>query len=179
MMRLLKSLGVFRVTIPQALTLEEIKIMKNIGLEMIVKGNFGSGALPGSCRLWESPNNLEIGDGTRTVYRVSLPNGEMIENLNYLDAATDCSLCNLQEMIHAGVTGIQLIGREAPNPVTLGVVVDLFRQWLDLGTSGLSNDAIIEVMEREQLMWTMRWAPRFCNNKRCTYLSTPVTLSYV
>lgn len=176
--RLLKSLGVSTITVPHCIQVNEISQWKNEGIEMIITGNFGSGSLPGSCHLWESPNNIEIGDGTRSEYRYVANDGIMSQS-SFLDAATDCSLCSLKELKEAGVVGLKFIGREAPNPVTLAMVVDLFRRWLDMEEEGQSVEGKIETMEREDLMWTMKWVPRFCEKKRCTYLTTEVTSSYV
>ncbi|MFD0588618.1 U32 family peptidase [Paenibacillus sp. GCM10027627] len=179
MLGLLREWGFQRATVPHAITIPELQKWKAEGLELQVTGNFGSGSLPGLCRLWESPNNREMGDGTRTVYRATLPGGDTMEQTAWLDSATDCSLCNLGELERAGIGYIKLIGREAPNPSTLAVVIDLFRQWLDMEEERKPVSAKIEVMERELLMWTMKWVPRFCDKQRCTYLETPVTSSYV
>jgi collagenase-like PrtC family protease len=177
--KMLKDMGINRITVPHCIKLNEILELKSVGIDMMITGNFGSGSLPGSCRLWESPNNLEMGDGTRTVYKAIIDNQKTLDNTNLLDSATDCSLCSLEALFEAGIMGIKLIGREAPNPNTLSIVVDLFRQWVELGVEGKSIEEKIKVMEREQLMWTMKWEPRFCQKKRCSYLDTLTTLSYV
>ncbi|MBH5318817.1 U32 family peptidase [Paenibacillus sp. GSMTC-2017] len=178
-LRMLKDWGFERANVPHSISIEELAGWKEEGLQLQMTGNFGSGSVPGLCRLWESPNNLEMGDGTRSVYRLTLPNGGTLDQSSFLDAATDCSLCSLRELEQAGISSIKLIGREAPNPSTLAVVIDLFRQWLDMESEGKPVSKKIEVMEREMLMWTMKWVPRFCDKQRCTYLATPVTNSYV
>jgi len=177
--RLLKELGVFRITIPHCVRVEELKAWRDEGVEILVTGNFGTGSLPGMGRLWEAPTNREIGDGTRTAYRINLPDGRVADAVSFLDGATDCSLCSLETLVDAGVTGVKLIGREAPNPVVLAAVVDLFKQWIAWGTEGLTPAEKMERMEREHLMWTMKWVPRFCEKQRCTYLDTPTVRAYV
>jgi hypothetical protein len=174
----LKSIGVSRVTIPHCIKVDEINKWQAEGLEMIITANFGAGDLPGSGKLWESPNNSDMGDGTRSIYRL-LNNNGIMEQTNFLDAATDCSLCSITELLEAGISGMKFIGREAPNPMTLSLVVDLFRKWLEMEYNQMTVKQKIEIMEREDLMWTMKWSPRFCEKKRCTYLATDVTSSYV
>jgi collagenase-like PrtC family protease len=175
----LRDLGVTRITILNSMTIEEIKKIKELGLELIITGNFGTGSIPASCRLWESPNNKEIGEGVRSLYRVYSPEGANYKSLNILDKATDCSLCSLEDLVTAGITSIKFIGREAPNPVTLATVVDLFRQWKELGIEEMTIEMKKKVMEQEHLMWIMKWLPRFCEKCRCTYLSTPITRTYI
>jgi collagenase-like PrtC family protease len=179
MVRLLKEMGVFRITVPHCVKLEELKRWKEEGLEMITIGNFEKGSIPGSSRLWESPNHLEIGEGERTSYKIELPNGQKFRSITILDSSTDCNLCSLEALAEAGITGIKLIGREAPNPATLAAVVDLYRQWIEMGVEGIKLGEKIQIMEQEQLMWVMRWVPRFCEKNRCTYLNTPILAAYV
>ncbi|MER2006138.1 MAG: U32 family peptidase [Psychrobacillus sp.] len=175
----LKDLGVTRITVLNSMSIEEIKKLKELGLELMITGNFGTGSIPASCRLWESPNNKEIGEGVRSLYRVYSPEGVNYKTLNILDKATDCSLCNLEDLVAAGITSIKFIGREAPNPVTLATVVDLFRQWKELGLEEMTIEMKKKVMEQEHLMWIMKWLPRFCEKCRCTYLATPITKTYI
>lgn len=179
MVRMLKELGVFRITVPHCVTLDEMKKWKEVGLEMITIGNFEKGSIPGYSRLWESPNNLEIGEGERTNYKIELPDGQKLRNIPIIDSSTDCNLCSLEQLSESGITGIKLIGREAPNPVTLAAVVELFRQWIEMGVMGIHLNEKIEMMEQEELMWVMRWVPRFCDKKRCTYIKTPILNAYV
>ncbi|MFP3123211.1 U32 family peptidase [Ectobacillus funiculus] len=177
--RMLREKGIARITVGHSTTLEEIKRWKQEGLEMMITGNFGTGSVPAACRLWESPNNAEIGEGIRSGYRVEFPDGSIVSQMTLLDSATDCSLCNLEELVEAGVRAIKFIGREAPNPVSLSLVVDVFRQWKELGLENVSIAGKKEIMEQEQLMWVMKWVPRFCEKCRCTYLPTRTNQMYV
>ncbi|MDP5272825.1 peptidase U32 family protein [Chengkuizengella axinellae] len=179
MVRMLREMGFSRVTIPHTVTLEELKSWRAIGLEMITIGNFEKGSIPGSSRLWESPIHKEIGEGERTAYTVKTTSGKTIRSIPFIDSSTDCNLCSLGDLMGEGITSIKLIGREAPNPSTLASVVELYRQWIDLEKEGHSVAEKIEIMEQEHMMWIMRWTPRFCDKKRCTYLYTPTLQSYI
>lgn len=176
---LLKESGVKRITLSQSMTLEEIHELRDLEMELMITGNFGTGSMAGNCRLWESPNNLEIGEGIRTLYRVLSPLNTHSNQQHFLDSATDCSLCNLEDLASAGVTAIKFLGREAPNPVTLAMVVNMFNEWREMGISGLTIDQKMKITEQEQLMWVMKWVPRFCEKCRCTYKPTAITKTYI
>ncbi|MFY0519494.1 peptidase U32 family protein [Lysinibacillus sp. UGB7] len=176
---ILTELGVRRITISQSMTLEEIQSLRNLDVELMITGNFGTGSIANYCRLWESPNNNEMGEGVRTLYRLLSPLNNQINQHHILDSATDCSLCNLEDLVSSGVTAIKFIGREAPNPVTLAMVVNMFNEWKEMGVSGFSIEQKMKVMEQEQLMWIMKWVPRFCEKCRCSYKSTAITKTYI
>lgn len=179
-LKLMKTLGVKRIVLPQFLKLEEIASLRDSGMEMFITGNFTTGGIPGSCRLWESPYSSEIGDGTRTLYEMTGFAGQENPILDSpLDAGLDCSLCSLGDLVRAGVSGIRLIGREAPNPVTMAMVIDLFKSWIDMEGEGFSADRKKQIMEADSIMWVMKWAPRFCNNARCSYLQTRTQASMI
>ena len=176
---ILTELGVRRITISQSMTLEEIQSLRNLDVELMITGNFGTGSIANYCRLWESPNNNEMGEGVRTLYRILSPLNNQINQHHILDSATDCSLCNLEDLVSSGVTAIKFIGREAPNPVTLAMVVNMFNEWKEMGVSGFSIEQKMKVMEQEQLMWIMKWVPRFCEKCRCIYKLTAITKTYI
>ncbi|MEC2074433.1 peptidase U32 family protein [Alkalihalophilus marmarensis] len=179
--RYLESVGVQRVGVPQGMTLDEISdISAKTNLKLIVTGNFGGGNVCGHCRLEECPTNSEIGQGCRTSYKVTdLFSGVDLENGQVLDGATDCSLCSIPELIDAGVGYIKLIGREVPNPITTSKICQIYKTWITEVEKGRTSEEIYSALDDEDLMWNMMWKPRFCEKKRCSYLKTPVTNSYV
>ncbi|MDV2684022.1 U32 family peptidase [Alkalihalophilus lindianensis] len=179
--RYLESMGVQRVGIPQGMTLDEINdISSKTNLELIVTGNFGGGNVCGHCRLEECPTENEIGQGCRTGYKVTDSfSGVDLENGQVLDGATDCSLCSIPELIDAGVNYIKLIGREVPNPITTSKICQIYKTWITEVEKGRTSKQIYNDLDQEDLMWNMMWKPRFCEKKRCSYLNTPVTNSYV
>ncbi len=176
---LLKDHNILRITLPHFMTLSEIGEFKDEGFEIIVKGNFTSGGAPGFCQLYESPNHPDFGDGTRSTYTITRKNNVIADNLQFLDAAGDCALCSLTELFEAGVSTVQLIGREAPNAVTMGMVVDMFKKWSRMYGEGKTAAEIKSHLSKCDVMWVMKWQPRFCEKQRCTYLPTPNTKAYV
>jgi len=157
------------VVVSNVLTLDELAQLSGYGIGLVVRGNLESGGIPGYCRLLESPNCDEMGEGTRTRYEVRSSDGRRFL-LPLLDHAHDCNLCNLGDLINVGVSAVKLLGREAPNPVTMAAVVALFRQWLDYGEQSVPPMEIRSRMEQSSLLWTMRWKPRFCDKRRCCHL---------
>lgn len=166
-MRLLADHGVSAVVVSNALTLDELSELSKYGVALVVRGNLESGGVPGYCRMIESPNSDQVGEGSRTRYEVRSDRRTSLAP--YLDDAHDCNLCSLNDLLAAGVGAIKLLGREAPNPVTMAAVVALFREWLELYGRQRAPHEIRRHMEQQSLLWTMRWKPRFCDQQRCCH----------
>lgn len=179
--RWLRELGVTRVMLPPALLLPEVAALARVeGMQVVVYATTGQGNLCAHCRLWECPRaERAVGPGCRAHYRVTLPDGTVRERVPALDGAVDCSLCSLAALQEAGVYGVKVIGRESPSPAVNAKIVELFRRGAEHAAAGGAMGRLKEDLDREELVFAMLWAPRFCEPQRCAFLDTPATRAYV
>jgi len=178
--RMLRDIGVKRVVLPHAVKLEELRDFCKIdGIEVEVFGFIGGGNNCGRCMLLHSPNKKEIAAGCRAGYTVESSDGKKFEQELFLDAAADCALCNIPDLINIGVDVIKIIGRESAMPSFTSKVVNLFRKAIDGSYEGKDIEDIKEKFSREEEMWNINWKPRFCEKGRCKFKSTKITNSYI
>lgn len=174
------AFGVTRVVLPHAITLEEIAAFVQVpGLEIEVQVQTGAGNTCGRCMMFDSPTVPEIGLGCRAGYSVRTPQDDALEGLAFLDGATDCALCSVQELLAVGVHAFKIPGRESPNIRTNAKITQLYRKAIDDSIKGKTMQRIVAEIDNIELLWQMSWVPRFCDNKRCRFLDTPTIQSYI
>ncbi|HEY1015314.1 MAG TPA: U32 family peptidase [Herpetosiphonaceae bacterium] len=174
------ALGVVRVVLPHAMTLDEIAAFAAIpGLEIEVQVQTGAGNSCGRCMMADSPVKPEIGLGCRAGYTVRAPDGTTTHGLPFLDGATDCALCNVTDLMAIGVHAIKIPGRESPNVRTNAKITQMYRKAIHDAVAGKPLDVTIQEIDQVELMWQMNWVPRFCENLRCRFRDTPTTQSYI
>jgi len=175
-LKMLMDMGIKRVILPHALTIDELRAFCTVeGMEIETFCFMGGGNNCGRCMLLHSDH---MGMGCRGGYRVETMKGNKTNNY-FLDAAVDCALCSIPALIEAGVDKLRLIGRESPNPTVNSKIVYLFRQFIDGYYEGKSVDQIKQELSASEMMWEMMWVPRFCENIRCKYQTTRITNSYI
>ncbi len=177
---MLQELGVDRVVLPQGITIDELKEFKArsaLGIEIF--GHFGGGNNCGRCMMLHSPTVVDIGPGCRSTYEV-FDGGDLIDNENYfLDAACDCSLCSLPELMELGIDAIKIVGRESNNAFLNSKVTEMYNLVQGYVLDGMKMSDIKKKLKDEQLVWTSMWLPRFCERKRCRFKPTKITNSYI
>lgn len=175
-----EAFGVTRVVLPNAMVLDEIAAFAQLpGLQIEVPVQTGAGNTCGRCMMVDSPVRPEIGLGCRAGYHVQTPEGTLLQAAQFLDGATDCALCSVRELIAVGVDALHIPGRESPNIRVNAKMTQLYRKAIDDAYRGKSLESTIAEIDEVELMWQMRWVPRFCNNARCRLLDTPTTRSYI
>ncbi|MCL2425149.1 MAG: U32 family peptidase [Oscillospiraceae bacterium] len=180
MVKFLEHLGVSRIVLPQAISISEISRIKekNPNMEIEVVAFIGGGNNCGRCLMAHSPMRKDIAMGCRALYDIQY-DGKKYSGKKFLDAAADCSLCSMPDLISSGVSTLKIFGRESKNesiPIKLTKVFHFFREGV---LSGLSVEQIKEKLTRETLFWQMNWVPRFCENKKCKFHETDITNSYI
>lgn len=172
--------GVTRVVMPHAMTLEEIAAFVRIpGLEVEVQVQTGAGNACGRCMMFDSPVKPEIGLGCRAGYTLQTPEGTTLENAQFLDGATDCSLCDVGALMEIGVHALKIPGRESPNIRTNAKITQMYRRVIKNTVAGKAMTVTIAEIDQVELMWQMNWVPRFCENQRCRFRDTQTTRSYI
>lgn len=178
-----ENFGVTRVTLPHAMALEEVSAFTRLpGIEIEIPVQTGAGNTCGRCMMSDSPVTPEIGLGCRAGYEVregGSPSPVSAKPMAFLDGSTDCSLCSVIELISAGVFAFKIPGRESPNLRVNAKMTQLYRKAIDDALSGKAISVTIQEIDRVELLWQMRWVPRFCNEKRCRFRETATTQSYV
>lgn len=180
MVKYLQSLGVVRVVMPHAAKLDELAILKKRipDMELEVFALIGGGNNCGRCMMFHSPIRCDIGPGCRASYDVRY-NGKVFEKISFMDAAADCSLCSMKELIEAGVDSLKIVGRETKNEVVASLFTEVFVQYRKYLYEGMPKKDIKAHLSEELLGWDMIWGNRFCNNNKCKFQETNVTRSYV
>src|SRR5690554_143907 len=89
---LLRELGVFRVVLPDQVTMEEIRSIKeNTDLEVEVFIGYGCSNLGGSCNFFHNNGEkFDLGVPCRSNFKL-----KSCEITNILDACPDCAICSI------------------------------------------------------------------------------------
>ncbi|WP_089726829.1 peptidase U32 family protein [Candidatus Thiosymbion oneisti] len=178
--KLLADLGVERVVLPQGVTLKEIAMFKEKSpLEIEMFGHFGGGNNCGRCMLLHSPTINDIGPGCRAAYDIIIEDEKEDEKNYFLDAAADCSLCTLPELMEAGIDVIKIVGRESNNSFVNSKITEFYKIFQDYALDGMTVPQIKKRFMNEELIWSSIWRPRFCEKKRCRFRPTNITKSYI
>lgn len=167
--KLLKELGAMKAVLPFKVTIDEIKEMGE-HIETEVFGQFGCSNTNGTCHLIHNAGeSINFGLPCRANYLVSHDN--RIHPI--LDAGTDCSLCSIPALTDAGVGALKVVGR-CMNPLMIKNIIEVYRGAIDMAENGASGNDIKAYAIEKIPFWQM-----LCEQKRCKYLKTPVTDSYV
>jgi putative protease len=178
--RMLADQGVSRVVLPQAITMSELERFTCIDdVEIEIFGHFGGGNNCGRCMLLHSPTVVDIGPGCRAAYDVYQGGKLHSTQCYFLDAAADCSLCAIPELMNLGVDVVKIVGRESANSFVNSKITELYCLVRDWSLEGMSMVDIKRKLHDEQLVWTSLWTPRFCKRRRCKFDHTEITDSYI
>jgi len=176
----LKSLGVRRVILIQNITLNEIeKIAEIRNIETEVFCHIGGGNLCGRCMLLHSPSNSDLGPGCRAGYTVKTPDCKERKNIRFLDAALDCSICSIPDLIKAKVDVVKIVGRESPNKRGNAKITEYYRKAIDWCYDGKDIMALREMFIEEELLWETMWLPTYCLQNKCRFKENKVLRSYI
>lgn len=167
---MLAGLGVAKVVLPFKVTLEEIRQLSGLGVELEVFGQFGCSNINGTCHLIHNADeSISLGLPCRANYRVST-DGRLHP---IMDAGTDCSLCSLSLLFDAGVSALKVVGR-CMNPQMIRMIIQTYRRAIDMMYEGLGSGEIKTWVLEEIPIWMM-----MCDQQRCKYLKTPINDSFV
>jgi putative protease len=167
---MLADLGVAKVVLPFKITMDEIKQLSGLGVELEVFGQFGCSNINGTCHLIHNADEaISLGLPCRANYRVS-EDGRLHA---ILDAGTDCSLCSLGQLMDAGVSALKVVGR-CMNPEMIRTIIQTYRSGIDMVQDGATPAEVKDWVLEEIPFWMM-----MCDQHRCKYLKTPINDSYV
>jgi collagenase-like PrtC family protease len=180
MIKLLESIGVFRVVLPHATTLPEIEKIKNAcpNIELEIFALIGGGNNCGRCLMFHSPVKKDIGPGCRALYDVRYGGIDYVGK-RFLDAAADCALCSMRDLINADVDALKIVGRESKNEAISAKFTNIFVRFREGVYAGKTVSEIKSDLARDTLFWDMNWVPKFCEEKRCKFHATEITQSYI
>lgn len=168
----LKQFGVFRICVPDHVTLDEIKEMKahsDIELEVFI--GYGCSNLGGMCRLYHNSGEKSgVGVPCRARFRL-----EGREAACVMDVCPDCAICSIPRLYDAGIDSLKLTGREMDHKEVAKL-------------TGMYKEAILTCMEKRAfnkqkiisaIPW---WESDMCGDthcKRCRYEDTSLLRSYI
>jgi len=168
---LLKDLGASKIVLPFKMELAEIRELSGSGIDLEIFGQFGCSNINGTCHLIHSAGeSINLGLPCRANYHVG---GEVERVHPILDAGTDCSLCSIPDLLEIGVSALKIVGR-GMNPAMIREIVQIYRKCIDLALSGSDAGEIRDYALAEEPIWQL-----LCEQKRCKYLKTNISDSYV
>ena len=169
-LEMLKGMGVAKVVLPFKITIDEIRQLSGLGIELELFGQFGCSNINGTCHLIHNADEaISLGLPCRANYRVS-EDGRLH---NILDAGTDCSLCSIGDLMDAGVSALKVVGR-CMNPEMIRTIIRTYRSAIDMVRDGAVPGEIKAWVLEEIPFWMM-----LCDQDRCKYLKTPINDSYI
>ena len=180
MVKFLQDLGVVRVVLPHAAKLEEIARIHDMvpDMELEIFALIGGGNNCGRCMMFHSPIRCDIGPGCRASYDVTY-DGTLHKGVCYMDAAADCALCSMKELMDAGAYSLKIVGREMKNEVVASQFTEIFYQYRACLLQGMERSEIKAYLSDNVFGWDLVWTGRFCQNAKCKFHDTPVTRSYI
>jgi len=168
---LLKSLGASKIVLPFKIALDEIRALSKAGVDLEIFGQFGCSNINGTCHLIHSAGeSINLGIPCRANYLVG---GRVRQVHPILDAGTDCSLCSIPDLLEIGVSALKIVGR-GMNPEMIREIVRIYRACIDLALAGSDAGEIKNYALAEEPIWQL-----LCEQKRCKYLKTNISDSYV
>jgi len=167
----LKSLGASKIVLPFKIALDEIRTLSKAGVDLEIFGQFGCSNINGTCHLIHSAGeSINLGIPCRANYLVG---GRVRQVHPILDAGTDCSLCSIPDLLEIGVSALKIVGR-GMNPEMIWEIVRIYRACIDLALAGSDAGEIKNYALAEEPIWQL-----LCEQKRCKYLKTNISDSYV
>jgi putative protease len=168
---LLKSLGASKIVLPFKMELDEIRELSGCGIDLEIFGQFGCSNINGTCHLIHSAGEtINLGIPCRANYLI----GGGVQRVHpILDAGTDCSLCSIPDLLEIGVSALKIVGR-GMNPEMIREIVQIYRACIDLALDGSDAGEIKDYALTEEPIWQL-----LCEQKRCKYLRTNISDSYV
>lgn len=172
----LEEMNISEAYLPHHMKLDELKTMAEATkIELGVFGHFGCSNSNGTCFLYhESGENINVGLPCRAIYN-GYVGGEFIGKQNFLDAATDCSVCSIQDLYDAGVKTIKIVGR-GKSIEMIGALTKIYRMAIDNIGSEVQPEQVRE--KAIQMMEILK--TENCSLKRCKYgMDTPILRAFV
>ena len=164
----LKELGVFRICIPDQITFDEIKALKqNTDLQIEIFIGYGCSNLAGMCRFYHnSGEKIKVGVPCRANFRL-----ENEEPANILDACPDCAVCSIPKLYDLGIDSLKVIGREM-NYKEVAKVTKMYKMAIQMyADTGKFN--------KKEIISTIPWWEGDMCCKRCKYEDTNLLRSYI
>ncbi|MGE5370377.1 MAG: peptidase U32 family protein [Solirubrobacterales bacterium] len=176
-----KKYQVQRIVLPQNITLPEIEeFCKQKEIEIEIFCHIGGGNICGRCTMNHDPLEIDLSSGCRGGFEVEGYDGKYNGAVAYLDAAADCSICHIDQLMEMGVSAVKITGRESANPAVLSKIVGFYRMVID-GVNANQSVADTRALFRETNpeMWKNYWEPTLCDRDRCRFNETKITMSYI
>ena len=164
----LKKLDVFRICIPDQVTFNEIKSIKeNTDLEIEIFVGYGCSNIAGMCKFYHnSGEKINVGVPCRAKF---IRNDKV--SINILDACPDCAICSIPKLYDLGIDSLKLIGREM-NFEEIVKITKMYKSAIQLyvNTGEFDKKKIIS-----SISW---WESDMCC-ERCKYEDTRLLRSYI
>lgn len=165
---LLKELGVFRVCVPDQVTLNEIEsLKKNTDLEIEIFIGYGCSNLGGMCNFYHNNGEkIKIGVPCRAKFKL-----ENSEPATVLDACSDCAICSIPKLYNLGVDSLKIIGREM-NYEEVAKITKMYK-------TAIQTYATTKKFNKEEIISAIPWWKNDMCCERCKYEDTPLLQSYI
>lgn len=106
--------------------------------------------------MFHSPIRCDIGPGCRASYDVTY-DGTLHKGVCYMDAAADCALCSMKELMDAGAYSLKIVGREMKNEVVASQFTEIFYQYRACLLQGMERSEIKAYLSDNVFGWDLVW----------------------
>lgn len=174
----LESLGFERIVLATQLNMDEIReVCANTKAEIEVFAQFACSNINGRCNLLHTPYVADLYDGydmqCRGQYTVWTDSFRR-ERETIFYAGLDCTICQLPDLMDAGVGVLKILGRDRI-PEFIAPVTKVYRQCLDMYGEGKTVEEVRSFMYKK-VPW---WKGAFCAKSACLYGDNRISRSYI
>lgn len=164
----LRKLDVFRICIPDHVTFNEIKAIKeHTDLEIEIFIGYGCSNLSGMCKFYHnSGEKLKLGVPCRAKFRL---NGK--DPINILDACPDCAICSIPKLYDLGIDSLKIIGRE----MDFKEIVKITKMY----KTAIQMYANTGRFDKKSIISAISWWESDMCCERCKYEDTSLLRSYI
>lgn len=164
----LKNLNVFRICVPDQVTFDEMKSMKehsDIQIEIFI--GYGCSNIPGMCNFYHnSGEKNRLGVPCRANFRL-----DGHDPVNILDACPDCAVCSIPKLYDLGIDSLKIIGRET-DCEKVAAITKMYK-------SAIQMYADTRSFHRKEILSAIPWWENEMCYKRCKYEETNLLRSYI
>lgn len=162
----LYSLGVKSFFLPHDTNIEEIRAIRSVSedIEIGVFAHLSCAMLSGGCHLYHKFGEaVDLGYPCRNKYTCKNEDGE-VEICHIFDFNCDCALCQVKNLIDAGVNSLKIIGRSSSYKIT-SRMTKVYKKMVQTVLSNGDCMAIRQEIINEET-W---WKSTYCDNHACKY----------
>ena len=152
--------------------MDDIRRMSTSDVDFEVFANFGCSHINGKCRWMHSwDETINLGIPCRAEYKISYEGKTFISN--FFDTGCDCVLCNIYDLIEAGVHSLKIVDRTADYRI-ISSFTKGYKMCIDNVRAGVDN-----IIAKDIVLEKIPTMVGLCEEKRCRLKETNRTKAFI